>query len=538
MPFRPLSITSLTLTLTLALGLAAPAAEAFTLHVLHVNDTHSRIQSVNKTDSTCSGEDEAKGACFGGSARLKTAVEDARRAAGNEPVILLDAGDQFQGSLFFTAYSGQVEAEMMNRIGFDAMALGNHEFDLGDAALTRFADTLQAPLLAGSVDASGDAALAGQLSKPVVLDAGGTRVGIVGATTPETPEISSPGAGLVFGDPVRTVAADIATLAAGGVDKVIVLSHLGVPADIRLAETVPGIDLIVGGHTHTLFSNANADAPYRYPHWVTGPDGARVPIVSAGSYTRYLGHAVVTFDEAGGVTEVSGDTLLLDASVVPDPELLKRIDELGAPIEALKAERLGSVAADIDGSRESCRAGECAMGNLVADAMLARVKSQGVTIALQNGGGLRASIGAGEVTKGDVLAVLPFQNTLSTFNLPGSALLAALENGFSQVEEGGGRFPQVAGLRVIWDPAKPAGTRVVSVEVSDKDGWQPLNPAMVYTVVSNNFMRAGGDGYASLRDAATNAYDFGPNLEDVLADYLVQHPDYAPVSDGRIRRAR
>lgn len=175
------------------------------------------------------------------------------------------------------------------------------------------------------------------------------------------------------------------------------------------------------------------------------------------------------------------------------------------------------------------------MGNLVADAMLDRVKSQGVTIALQNGGGLRASIGAGEVTKGDVLAVLPFQNTLSTFNLPGSALRAALENGFSQVEEGGGRFPQVAGLRVTWDAAKPAGARVVSVEVAGKDGWQPLDPAMVYTVVSNNFMRSGGDGYASLRDAATNAYDFGPNLEDVLADYLARHPEYAPVSEGRIR---
>lgn len=532
MPFRSRFAASL---MALALGLAAPAAQAFTLHVLHVNDTHSRIQSVTKTDSTCSGEDEAKGACFGGSARLKTAVDAARRAAGTEPVILLDAGDQFQGSLFFTAYSGQVEAEMMNRIGFDAMALGNHEFDLGDEALTRFADTLQAPLLSGSVDASGDAALAGQLSKPLVLEVGGTRVGIVAATTPETPEISSPGPGVTFGDPAQTVAADIAGLTAEGVDKVIVLSHLGAPADIRLAEAVPGIDLIVGGHTHTLFSNANPDAPFRYPHWVTGPDGARVPVVSAGAYTRYLGHAVVTFDDAGRVTEVRGDTQPLDAAVVPDPEILKRIGELGAPIESLKAERVGSVATDIDGSRESCRTGECAMGNLVADAMLDRVKSQGVTIALQNGGGLRASIGAGEVTKGDVLAVLPFQNTLSTFNLPGSALRAALENGFSQVEEGGGRFPQVAGLRVTWDAAKPAGARVVSVEVAGKGGWQPLDPAMVYTVVSNNFMRSGGDGYASLRDAATNAYDFGPNLEDVLADYLARHPEYAPVSEGRIR---
>lgn len=159
-----------------------------------------------------------------------------------------------------------------------------------------------------------------------------------------------------------------------------------------------------------------------------------------------------------------------------------------------------------------------------------------MTIAITNGGGLRASIEGGTVTMGDVIAVLPFQNTLSTFNIKGADVIAALENGVSQVEEGAGRFPQVAGLRFTWDATVPAGQgRVKTVEVRDGDGWVPIEPEAVYAAVSNNFMRAGGDGYVSLRDGATNAYDYGPGLDDVLADFLRENPGYKPET-GRITR--
>jgi 5'-nucleotidase / UDP-sugar diphosphatase len=268
---------------------------------------------------------------------------------------------------------------------------------------------------------------------------------------------------------------------------------------------------------------------------VNGPDGKAVPIVQAGAYSKYLGHLELTFDDAGTVTAATGDTIVLDKAVTPDPAVLTRIAELAGPIEELKGRLVAEVRADIDGSRETCRAQECAMGDLVADAMLERVKGQGVTIALQNGGGLRASIGAGQVSMGDVLAVLPFQNTLSTFNIDGAGIVAALENGVSQVEEGAGRFPQVAGLRLTWDPSvAPMQGRIKSVEVREGDAWVPIDPAKVYSVATNNFMRNGGDGYVALRDGSTNAYDFGPGLEGVLADYLSQHPDYEPGTDGRI----
>jgi 5'-nucleotidase / UDP-sugar diphosphatase len=521
-----------------ALAFPGPAS-AFTLHLLHINDFHSRIESINAFDSTCSAEDEAAGECFGGAARLFTAINRLRDElkANGENVLVLNAGDAFQGSLFFTTYSGQTEAEMMNRIGLDAMVYGNHEFDLGPEPLAAFIETAEFPVLSGSVDVSADNLLAPLTEDHLVLDVGGKKVAIVAATTPDTPEIASPGPAVKFRDPVEYLTATVDRLAAEGVDKIVLLSHLGVTDDIAVAEAVPGIDVIVGGHDHYLFSNTDADAPYKYPLMVTGPGGQAVPIVQAGSYSKYLGHLEVTFDDAGKVTAATGDTLLLDASVTPDQGVLDRIKELSGPIEELKASVVAEVGADIDGGRGRCRAMECQMGNLVAEAMLDRVKGQGVTIALQNGGGLRASIGAGTVTKGDVLAVLPFQNTLSTFNITGAGIVAALENGVSQVEEGAGRFPQVAGLRFTWDSAAPPGSRVRTVEVQDGDAWAPVDPAKVYAAVTNNFLRGGGDGYAVLRDQATNAYDYGPGLDDVLSDYLADNPDYTPFTDGRIARA-
>ncbi|TPE48804.1 bifunctional metallophosphatase/5'-nucleotidase [Amaricoccus solimangrovi] len=533
MPVRP-PLIALAL-----LVLGTGTARAYTLEILHFNDFHSRIESINKYDSTCSGEDEAAGACFGGAARMLTEI-DARRDAAkakDEAVLVLNAGDVFQGSLFFTTYSGKAELDFMNRLGLDAMVVGNHEFDLGPGPLAEFIKGANFPVLFGNATVTEDPMLGPLAEGPRVLEAGGEKIGIVGAVTPETATISTPGPTVRFEDPAVTIARDVAALEGEGVNKIILLSHLGAPEDIRIAGSVAGIDAVIGGHTHTLFSNSEG-APYPYPLMVDGPGNAKVPVVSAGAYSKYLGDLTLTFDDQGAVTAAGGDTILLDRSVTPDPGVLKDIKTYSGPIEALKAKRVGEVGADIDGSRESCRARECAMGDLVADAMLDRVKGQGVTIALQNGGGLRASIGAGEVSMGEVLAVLPFQNTLSTFNISGAGIVAALENGVSEVEEGAGRFPQVAGLRFTWDPAgAPNGGRIREVLVAEGDGWAPIDRAKVYTVVTNNFMRNGGDGYAVLRDQGDNAYDYGPNLEDVLADYLAARPGYTPPPADRITRA-
>jgi 5'-nucleotidase len=327
----------------------------------------------------------------------------------------------------------------------------------------------------------------------------------------------------------------VAALEAEGVTKIIALNHVGIFRDMEIAAAVPGLDAVVGGHSHSLLSATDPKRIGAYPTWVDAPGGGMVPVVQAYAYGKYLGHLVLTFDDAGALKFAEGNTILLDASVTPDPVVEARVAELAGPIEELKAKVVAEATAPIDGARESCRAMECAMGTLIAEAMLDRVAGQGVTIAIQNGGGVRASIDAGPVTMGEVLTVLPFQNTLSTFEVTGETIVAALENGVSQVEDGSGRFPQVAGLTFTFDPAAPAGARVSEVMVRAGDAWAPIDPATVYKVVSNNFVRGGGDGYGMFRDAA-NAYDFGPDLADVTAEYMAKIGPVTPLTDGRITR--
>ncbi len=292
--------------------------------------------------------------------------------------------------------------------------------------------------------------------------------------------------------------------------------------------------MVVGGHSHSLLSNTDEKAEGPYPTMVDNPGGYKVPIVQASAYTKYLGNLKVVFDDQGVVKEAKGDPILIGSSFKPDEAVVARVKELAGPIEEMKTKIVAETAAPIDGSRERCRTGECQMGNLVADALVDRTRGQGVTAAITNGGGLRASIDGGPVSIGEVVTVLPFQNTVSTFQLKGTDLLAALENGLSQIEENAGRFPQVAGMKFSFDRSRPAGSRVVSVEMKDGDVFVPLDPVKVYTLASNNYMRAGGDGYRIFATAATNAYDYGPTLDQVVADYLAANRPYKPFTDGRI----
>jgi 5'-nucleotidase / UDP-sugar diphosphatase len=522
-----------------ALGLTAGSAAAdYTLHVLHINDLHSRIESINASDSTCNAEAEAAGECFGGVARLYTKINELREAlaADGQNVIVLDAGDQFQGSLMYTTYKGEVEAEFMELIGFDAMAVGNHEFDDGPEGLAGFLDKVTFPVISGNIDVSRSNVLAGRVQNHVVLDVGGERIGIVSALATDTVDTASPGPSVIFTDEVESLQADVATLEAEGVNKIIALTHVGLPRDLQIAAAVPGLDAVVGGHSHTFLSASDPDRQGAYPTWVDQEDGTMVPVVQAYAYSKYLGHLVLTFDDDGQLVHAEGDTILLDASVTPDADVLARVAELAGPIEEIKARVVGEAAEPIEGAREVCRAVECPMGNLVADAILERVRDQGISIVFQNGGGLRASIDAGPITMGEVLTVLPFQNTLATFQTSGQTVIDALENGASQVEEGAGRFAQVAGLKYTFDMTAEPGSRVSEVLVQDGDDWVPIDPEATYGVATNNYVRNGGDGYRMFIDAE-NAYDFGPGLEDVVAEYIAAHGGtYTPYTDGRITR--
>lgn len=506
-----------------ALALTAPMAMAeYSITILHTNDFHDRFEPINRFDSGCNEEDNAAGECFGGMARIFTAIEDAKTRHDN--FLLVDGGDQFQGTLFYQYYKGAAAAEFMNQLSYDAMAVGNHEFDDGPEALLEFAQLVDFPVLMSNADLSGEAALAAEIEKSVVIEKAGERIGIIGLTPINNDELASPGPNIVFTDPSPAVQAEVDRLEADGINKIILLSHSGYATDNVIALNTTGVDVIVGGHSNTLLSNTDEDAAGPYPDMVNG-----VAIVQAYAYGKYLGELNVTFDDDGTITEANGDPILIDASVAENAEVKARVSELAAPLEEIRQRVVAEAAEPIGGDREVCRSQECSMGSLIADAMLARVKDQGIDIAIQNGGGIRASIDAGPVTMGEVLTVLPFQNTLSTFQVSGATVIEALENGVSQIEDGAGRFPQVAGMSFAFDPKAAPGSRISDVMVGDAQ----IEVEKMYGVVSNNYVRNGGDGY-SMFETADNAYDFGPDLADVTAEFLAENAPFTPYTDGRI----
>jgi len=513
-----------------AFGLMAGMAQAqYSLTILHTNDFHARFEPVSKYDSGCSVEDNTDGKCFGGSARLSTAITEARARSNNS--ILVDGGDQFQGSLFYTYYKGKAAAEMMNKNGYDAMTVGNHEFDDGPEVLRGFMDAVNFPILMSNGDVSAEPLLAGKLAKSTVIERGGEKLGLIGLTPQNADELASPGDNVKMLAPIAAVQGEVDKLTAAGVNKIIVLSHSGYGLEQTIAAETTGIDVIVGGHSHTLLSNTNERAKGPYPTMV-----GSTAIVSSYAYGKFLGELNVTFNDAGEIISAVGEPISLDGTVAEDADTKARISELAAPLEEIRQNVVASSSAMIVGARDICRAQECEMGNLVADAMLDRVKDQGAMIAIANSGGLRASIDAGDVTMGEVLTVLPFQNTLSTFEVSGQTVIDALENGVSDVENGAGRFPQVAGMKFTWDSSKaPGDGRITEVLVNDGGTFVAIDPAKTYLLVSNNYVRGGGDGYKMFR-SASNVYDYGPDLADVTAEYMAKSGAYTPYLDGRITK--
>ena len=507
----------------------------YSLTILHTNDFHARFQPISKYDNNCSEKNNLKGKCFGGSARLIEAIKNERTKFTNQFVntnsILVDGGDQFMGTLFYTYYKGKVTAEMMNRLGYDAMTVGNHEFDDGPEVLRGFMDAVSFPVLMSNADFSKEPVLANKLIKSTVIHKAYQGIGLIGLTPQDTDEIANPGPNITFSDPSEAVQREVDRLTKLGINKIIVLSHSGYEVDKIVAANTTGVDVIVGGHSNTYLSNTSDRAKGPYPTVVNNTQ-----IVQAYAYGKFLGALDVIFDDAGNVITATGEPIIMDSNIAENEAIKARLIELEVPLNKLKEKVVASNSTNLNGERDDCRVRECTMGNLIADAMRDAVSDKGYNIALQNSGGIRASIDLGEVTMGEVLTVLPFQNTLATFKVTGEQLLAALENGVSQVEDVKGRFPQVSGLRFSFDIAiAPGEGRVQSVEVDQNGSWAPLDIKATYGVVSNNFIRGGGDGYKMFRQA-TDVYDFGPDVADIVADFLAKNPNYQTSVEGRINQ--
>ena len=494
----------------------------FHLTLLHTNDVHAHYAPFQPWGEPVQG----------GAARLSSVVREIRASERN--VLLVDAGDQFQGTLFYNVGGARLVAEVMNAVGYDAMAVGNHEFDSGPSELARLIAEAGFPVLSANIQTTGEGELDGQLSGYVTLDIGGETVGVLGLTSEHTAIASNPGPNIVFADALESARAAVAEMEVQGIDKIIALTHLGLDRDKELASQVAGIDVIVGGHSHTLLGESEGAAGF-YPQVLLSPADEPVVVVTAYEWGKVLGRVEILFDDRGIVLGAEGEPIPIGEEIEEDPAVAAILSAFAPRIEALKGQTVGATEVDLDGARERIRTQETNLGNLICDAILWKTESLGAQISLQNGGGIRASIPAGPVTMGQVLEVLPFGNEISVVEISGRQLLDALENSVSQVEDGAGRFAHVSGLRVRFDPEASPGGRILGAEVQDAASgtFFSVREEAAYTVATNSFLAGGGDEYTAFAEAVVR-YDTGFLISDVLAEYLEKKGPVAPTVEGRI----
>lgn len=303
----------------------------------------------------------------------------------------------------------------------------------------------------------------------------------------------------------------------GQVDVVVALGHLGVDesstyTSTAVIEAVDGIDLFIDGHSHTAIEG--------------GMMVGETLLVQAGEYDKKnLG--IVKLMVKDGVVTMDASLFSKDAAaeITPNAAVVAVIDEVKAANEVITSVKVGATTVTLDGERGQVRAGETNLGNMIADAM---IDVTGADIAFTNGGGIRASINPGDVTKGDVITVLPFGNYVITKDLKGSDILAAIEHGIDSYPETKGAFPHVAGMKVEFDPNQPAGSRVVKVMV----GMKELDPNATYTFATNDFLAFGGDGYKMFADdAIVGEFD---GLDEVLIDYMAKVDPATVKVEGRM----
>lgn len=524
----------------LSIGSTAEEGD-FNLRVLHTNDTHAHLDNIP---------------------RRVTAIKETR----NDNTLVLDAGDVFSGTLYFNLFNGLADLEFMNMIGYDAMTFGNHEFDKGPSVLKDFVEQANFPFVSANIDYTKDANLGGlynsnignpgensQIYPAIITEVNGEKVGIFGLTTPDTVSLSSPGDDLTFKDYKTSAQATVKMLQDEGINKIIALTHLGYSEDLKLAEAVEGIDIVVGGHSHTILNKPVVVDTHTDPTLV----------VQTGEYDVSLGQLDVAFDEAGVLKTWNGKLLNLDAKdasgayvYANDPEAAEKLASYAEPLAEFKKEVIGKTNVLLDGERGTVRKQETNLGNLMTDGMLEKVKSivkendvKGY-VAIQNGGGIRASFQAGDITLGDLLTVMPFGNNLSALKMTGKEITAALESGVSGVETGEGRFPQVSGMRYYYDSTKQAekvdsltntvtqvGQRMVKVQIKNADGtYTDIDPNGYYIVATNSFMANGGDFYRVMRAAKNDNRYYELNLVDyeVFHEHLDRVGTVNQTTEGRI----
>ena len=518
---RGKKLSALFLALVMAFSLAVPAGAAnwdddLTGHIviLHTNDVHGAIDNYASV----------------------AALKDAYEAAGAQ-VLLMDAGDFSQGSTSVNVSEGATAVELMNMAGYDVATTGNHEFDFGYANLKTLMESAEFPILAADAfTAEGELAMD---EANHTFQLGDVTVGVFGLATPETASKAHPakleGVTFLAEDELFACAQEqVDELTAAGCDYIIALGHLGIDAEstgnrsIDLLENVTGIDVFIDGHSHSTQSDIAEETNG------TGMVGDTI-LTSTGTKLESVGVVDIAADGTIDASTISMEDLNATEGFTPDQDIATRVSEINAQIEEDMGQVIGTSEVDLDGVRENVRASETNLGDLITDAMLwqAGQDNEEVDAAITNGGGIRASIAAGDITKKSVNDVLPFGNTLYVVELTGAELLEALEASTYCTPEPVGAFPQVAGIEftintgAAYDAgenypgttyAEPASINRVTILTV---GGQAFDADATYTIVTNDFLAAGGDTYYAF-SAAESGYDTGISLDQVVMDYITE----------------
>lgn len=545
---------------------SSSAGKPLSMTILHMNDHHSHLSPETFTYNVASlglaTKDAASAAVssvtvnYGGFPMLASLFDQLASQSINP--VKIHAGDAVTGTLFYSLFNGAADAAMMNQICFDMFALGNHEFDSGDQGLVNFLNDLNGsacntPVISANVVPGANSPLKNGFIKPyIVRDVEGQKVGFIGIDIADkTKNSSRPDADTQFLDETTTAQKYIDELRGQGVNKIVLVTHYQYESDKTLAAALSGVDVIVGGDSHTLLGGATFTAlgfnpAGEYPTQVTNKDGDKVCVVQAWEYAHIMGKLQVDFDAAGKVaqcnghpylpiadnftyTHATGDVRSLNASdafkvrqkltqypevvvAVPDASTENLLSIYSAEVEVLKQLAIGTAAENlclvrIPGESRStiCPVSATAVhgsdiSNIIAKAFLMITPS--ADIAIQNGGGVRTDVAAGEVTFAEAVNVLPFANTLVTMRLNGAQIKAALEDALENTYRTGGStgsYPYASGLRYHVNASEAKGSRVSNIEVNSRvaGSWTPISDTTIYTVATNDYIAMGQDGYTA-----------------------------------------
>lgn len=475
-----------------------------TIVILHTNDFHGAVEPEETQGSGGTVEE-------GGLVNLVSLI-DQLRAEHPDRTLLLDAGDTFQGSYVSNNTQGVLVMDAMNIAGYDAWTLGNHEFDWGQGVLQARIAQAGFPVLAANIVDETTGEPWDQVQPYAIVEVGRLKIGVLGLGYPDTPAINRPEnvAGLEFEQAEEAVRRYLPDLEEQS-DLIVVLSHLGYDGDLALAKAVDGLDVIVGGHSHMFL-----ESPRNINNTL---------IVQAGAKGQVVGRLELTVDvDTGEVVDFSSRKVLVPVTGNPaavNEEVKSLVDAALAEAAETMEQPIGETAVAL----QPQSTGEFALGNLIADAMLAaNVDGQTADIAMHNNGGIRAPLPKGPISFGQLYAVLPFDNQLMALDLTGEQVLNILEH---SVSNSPGKM-LVAGMTFRFDMSRPAGNRIVEATVAGV----PLDPARLYRVVTIDYLASGGDGQETFLEGINPAY--GDTAVWVVAQYIQDHSPVHPKVEGRI----